>query len=180
MAAFSRLAAFVLLTAVVAACSQVGTTPGERDKIAQPIAGTDAEGRFMQLSDYRGKVVLLDFWFSSCGPCRAFEPHERLLLSRYEGRPFVVLGVNTDPKREMLIETQRSAQLPWRSWYDGRGGPIASQWSIGAFPTVYLIDHLGRIGFHSEGMPPPELKKLERKLEQLVQEAEEYAAAEGN
>ena len=133
----------------------------------------------MQLKDFKGKVVLLDFWYTDCQHCKAFEPYERGFHKHYEGRPFVILGVNADPTREMLVQTQQKAHLPWRSWYDGRNGPIATRWDVRGFPTVYLIDHLGRIRFESPGLPPYKLAALEQKVEQLVQEAEQ-ASAGGN
>jgi thiol-disulfide isomerase/thioredoxin len=180
MTTTARLAALLLLAGVSAGCSQVGPSSGDAGKAAPPIAGQDGEGRFMRLSEFQGKVVLLDFWYSACGPCRAFEPEEKALLKAYEGRPFVILGINADPSREKLVKTQQDAELPWRSWYDGPNGPIASRLGVRAFPTVYLIDHLGRIRFHSEGMPPYRVTALEKKLEELVQEAEQQGAAGGN
>ena len=55
---------------------------------------------FSQLRYFRGKVVLLSFWFSTCPPCRDLFPHEQRLVKLYQGKPFVMLGVNLDAKAE--------------------------------------------------------------------------------
>jgi thiol-disulfide isomerase/thioredoxin len=179
MAPVVRVAVVVLAGVGHAGCSPIGTTTGEAEKVAPPIAGRDAEGRFLQLSDYRGQVVLLDFWYTNCPHCRNFEPHEKALVRQYAGRPFVILGVNTDSTPEKLLETQQTAQLPWRSWWDGPQGPIVRDWSVRGFPTIYLIDHLGRIRYKSEGIPPS-LATLLQKVDQLVEEAEQHARSQGN
>src|SRR5438105_9037394 len=66
--------------------------PGEP---APEIKGEDMDGKPLKLSDYRGKVVLLDFWGFWCAYCLRYIPHEKDLVRQYEGRPFVLLGVNT-------------------------------------------------------------------------------------
>jgi thiol-disulfide isomerase/thioredoxin len=67
-------------------------------KQAPDIIGEDLSGARFKLSDYRGKVVLLVFWASWCGPCIASVPHEKELVERFKGRPFAVIGVNADAK----------------------------------------------------------------------------------
>ena len=179
MSIVTRTAMAAVVGVLGAGCAPMGTGTGDAYKAAPPIAGQDGDGRFMQLADFRGQVVLLDFWFTHCPHCREFEPHEKALLKSYAGRPFVVLGVNADPDREMLQKTQQEAHLPWRSWWDRPKGPIAWDWNVQAYPTVYLIDHRGRIRHRSEGVPPSELAALREKIEQLVQEAEQHGR-EGN
>jgi hypothetical protein len=96
--------------------------------------------------------------------------HERSLVQRYEGRPFVLLGVNVDARRETLQRGEARAQLSWRSWWDGADGPIARAWKVSALPAVDLIDHQGRVRFEHTGAPDP--ADLERRIESLVREAE--------
>jgi len=180
MTTLARAAVLVLLAVVLAGCPPMRTATDETNKPAPPIAGRDGEGRFMQLSDYRGKVVLLDFWFSTCGPCRQFNRQEREIVRQYHNRPFVVLGVNADPSPELLLKTTKADQLETRSWWDGPGGPIASSWNVRAFPTLCLIDHLGHIRFRVEGIAPGSLAEMEKKIEQLVREAEQGAPSQGN
>jgi hypothetical protein len=94
---------------------------------------------------------------------------ERSLATRYQGQPFVVLGVNAEPSREALQAVQRKYNLPWRSWWDG-GGHIASEWSVEGYPSFFLIDHRGAVRYQYAGAPPAGV--LEAKIEALLKEAQ--------
>src|SRR5205807_10217545 len=89
------LAVFVFL---LLGCVEPGGTipPSNARQSATEISGIDSDGREVKLSDYRGKVVLVDFWRDQCPPCRAGHIHERSLVQKFVGRPFVILGVNVD------------------------------------------------------------------------------------
>lgn len=100
-------------------------------------------------------------------------PHERSLVQRLRGRPFVLLGVNSDQDREELKQVVVDEQITWRSWWDGGStdGPIASAWRVSGWPTIYLIDHEGVI---RDSDP----RDLDAAIDLLVAEAEdEHAAA---
>ena len=74
-------------------------------------------------------------------------PHERSLVEKYQDKPFVILGINSDASRETVTRVSIKEKLTWRSFWDGGStdGPIASKWNVTAWPTVYLIDHKGVI-----------------------------------
>ncbi|MFK7767121.1 MAG: SHD1 domain-containing protein [Mariniblastus sp.] len=93
--------------------------------------------------------------------------HERTLVSDYSGRPFVLLGVNNDTKISRVIKAKKENDLNWRSWYDGKGGPIVKSYGIRAFPTIFLIDHTGEI--RAKNLRG---KKLDEMISTLVEEAE--------
>jgi thiol-disulfide isomerase/thioredoxin len=117
-------------------------------KIAPDIAGEDLDGAPFKLSDYRGKVVMLSFWATWCGPCMGMVPHERDLVEQYQGRPFVLIGVNGDPDRENVRPVLEKEAITWRSFWCGEQGPlgpIPRSWNVMAWPTVYIIDHTGVI-----------------------------------
>ena len=114
---------------------------------APEIEGRDADGKAFRLSDYRGKVVLLDFGGSWCPFCVADYPRLRGLAGRFEGRPFALLGVNSDGP-EALRESMRKGDVTWRSWTDGgTEGPIDKAWNVHSWPSLVLIDHEGVIRF---------------------------------
>jgi peroxiredoxin len=144
-------------------------------RTAPEIEGRDADGLPLKLSDYRGKVILLDFWTDSCGGCIALHPYERTLVERMRGRPFVLLGVNVDEDREKVRKQMNEQGITWRSWWDGRGeentrGPIAEQFNVRGWPTLYLIDHRGIIRHKFLGTPGNE--RLNAAIDTLVKDAE--------
>lgn len=114
-------------------------------KVAPDIEGTDVSGKQMKLSDHRGKVVMLVFWGSWCGPCMAEVPHERKLMSTYAGRPFTVIGINSGDSKEKAAKTIKDNKMSWPSFFDGTDGPIVDRWNVGSFPTVYLLNANGVI-----------------------------------
>jgi peroxiredoxin len=73
-------------------------------------------------------------------------PHERSLVKRLEGKPFVLLGVNSDSK-DRLRRAMKKENITWRSWGDGgnTSGPIAKAWNVKGWPTIYVLDHKGVI-----------------------------------
>jgi glutathione peroxidase-family protein len=98
-------------------------------------------------------------------------PHERSLVEKYQDKPFVILGVNSDANRELVKDASIKEKLTWRSFFDGGStqGPIASKWNVTAWPTVYLIDHKGAIVGRIGGMS----KEDEELIAQAVKEAED-------
>ena len=75
-------------------------------------------------------------------------PHERSLVKRLEGKPFALLGINSDPKGR-LRQTIKKENMTWRSWWDGGspGGPIAKAWNVNSWPTIYVLDDKGVIRY---------------------------------
>jgi len=130
--------------------------------------GEDIYGKQVKLSDLKGKVVVLDFWATWCGPCRAMIPHTRDLVKENEKKPFVFISVSCDAKRETLEDFVQKNDMPWTHWWDGQGGKVSRTYEIGAFPTIYVVDHKGVLQFKSVGFD----KKLDSVVEKLVKEAE--------
>ncbi len=96
-------------------------------------------------------------------------PHERSLVKRLEGKPFALLGINSDTDRARLKEVLGKEKITWRSWWNGplgTGGPLARAWNVTAWPTVYVIDARGVIRF--QGLRGDE---LDRAVDGLLAEA---------
>jgi len=139
-------------------------------KEAPDIEGVDLKGEKMKLSDQRGKVVLLVFWASWCGPCMADVPHERELVEKFKDRPFAIVGVNGDDEVKPAKEAVDSKKMTWRSYAPvnmGVNGGIPSAWNITAWPTTYVIDPKGVIRHINLRRD-----ELDKPLEELVAEVE--------
>jgi peroxiredoxin len=99
----------------------------------------------------------------------AMVPHERSLVEKMQGKPFALLGVNTDPSKEDLKEAQERHNITWRSFWDERKR-IARKFNVSAFPTLFLLNHEGVIRQIYLGAPDD--KALERDLEQVISESQ--------
>jgi RNA polymerase sigma factor (sigma-70 family) len=123
-------------------------------KVAPDIEGVDIDGNRFKLSDYRGKVVVLDFSGSWCGFCRQMYPHFREIVQQFKGRPFALLSVMADEKREAIHKEIASGEITWRCWWEkgGTDGPIPRAWNVRGYPTVYILDHEGVIRLKFTGV----------------------------
>lgn len=142
-------------------------------QLAPEIEGEDLDGVRFKLSDYRSRVVLLVFWASWCGPCMAAVPHEEELVSHFDGRPFVLIGINGDGSKIDAARAVEKQKVPWRSFWNGisgSGGPIAKAWSVRSWPTVYVLDEKGVIQANTWVGD----SKLKDQLERLVKTAEAH------
>ncbi|SRR5579884_935637 len=102
-------------------------------------------------------------------------PHERSLVKAMENKPFVLIGVNSDPSKADLKKVIADEKMTWRSFWDGGNtqGPIATKWNVHGWPTLYVIDHKGVIRHKWVGSPGED--KMDKSLEKLVKMAEEDA-----
>lgn len=114
---------------------------------APEINGIDLEGKPMNLSDYRGKVVLLSYWAMWCAHCVEIIPHEKAIAKRFEAEPFAILGVNGDSDLQIAQAGVTQHGISWRSFRDEQAEElkISEAWSVRGWPTLYVIDREGII-----------------------------------
>jgi len=116
-------------------------------KVVPDVEGTDLDGKKVKLSGYRGKVVVVDIWATWCPPCRDMIPHERELVKKMEGKPFVLVSISADAKKDTLTEFIKKEPMPWTHWWDGQSGPVTKAFRVQFFPTIYVLDAKGVIRF---------------------------------
>ena len=141
-------------------------------KPAADIIGTDVDGKSFKLSDYRGKVVVLDFFADWCPYCVRMYPEEREIVKSMAAKPVAMLGVNCDSSNT-LRQIQGDGRVTWRCWSDGKGGPIAAKWQLEGYPLMFVIDHDGVIRHRFEGMTKPGV--LKEAVAKLVKSVPGYA-----
>ncbi len=76
-------------------------------------------------------------------------PHERSLVKRLKGKPFALLGINSDRDREKIQQTCKDKDISWRSFWNGgsTSGPISTAWNVRGWPTIYVLDEKGVIRY---------------------------------
>ncbi len=120
-------------------------------------------------------IVFCGDW---CGPCRGLYPHEVRLAEKYRGRPFAIVGVNSD-STETLRGVIEPEKFPFRWFSDGStSGPISTRWNVQTWPTIYVIDGEGKIRMKKVGAAEPE--QIDLTIEQLLGEAERAKGESSN
>ncbi len=151
-----RLLIPLLMLMLLVSCGmQSGTWDGPRDQViatlqerVNELDATDLSGVQWNLEQMRGKVVLIDFWATWCGPCLVELPHLQQAYARYRQDGFVILGISLD---EGDVDTFRDfleqQGVPWPQIFDGRGfeAKVARDFGITAIPRSILIDREGKI-----------------------------------
>ncbi|MDE0468758.1 MAG: redoxin domain-containing protein [Candidatus Poribacteria bacterium] len=107
----------------------------------------DLDGKRISLADYRGKVVLLDFWAVWCGPCIGELPNVKDVYEKYHNKGFEVIGISLDEDEKVLREFIKEHQLPWRQIFDGGGwkGALAQKYGVRGIPAPFLLDREGKV-----------------------------------
>lgn len=114
-------------------------------KLADEIALPTAEGDTLRLSSLRGKVVLLDFWASWCGPCRVSNKGLSKIYAKYKDKGFEIYGVSLDESKKAWVNAVKKDKIAWLQVNDNGGweAKTALKWNINQIPTSYLIDKQG-------------------------------------
>lgn len=106
------------------------------------------DGNIVKLSDFagKGKYVLIDFWASWCGPCRAAMPELKELYAKYKDKGFEIVGVSLDSRKEAWLKGISDLQLPWPQMSDTKGWDAAGagEYAVKAVPSTFLIGPDGK------------------------------------
>ncbi|MDD7888138.1 TlpA disulfide reductase family protein [Flavivirga sp. 57AJ16] len=116
-------------------------------KLALDFTQNDETGKPIKLSDFRGKYLLLDFWASWCGPCRAENPNLIKAYAKYHDKGFDILSVSLDTKKEAWEKAIKQENLPWVHVSDLKGfeNKAAVLYDVHAIPKSLLIDPNGKV-----------------------------------
>ena len=145
---------------------KVGTTSIAVGQPAPDIVLANPEGKVYKLSDLKGKVVLLDFWASWCGPCRRANPSVVAAYNRYKSKGFAVFNVSLDKDRQKWVDAIKQDGLDWeyhvsdlKFW----SSQAAALYKVQAIPQQFLIDKSGKIAAISQAGV-----SLEKEMEKLL------------
>ena len=122
-----------------------------RENYAPDFSFTSSEGEHISLEDLRGKVVVLDFWGTWCGPCVESVPSLRNLHKKFsKDDSFVLIGISSDTDDNVWREFTAKNKMIWPQYLD-RDRRIQRAYRVRAFPTYVVIDHEGIVRYQSEG-----------------------------
>jgi thiol-disulfide isomerase/thioredoxin len=143
-----------------------------RARMAPPFAVTTIDGQRISMDDLQGKVVLLDFWATWCGPCREALPHMQRVAKKFQGQPLVILSVSLDKDEKAWKDFITKNEMTWPQYRDGSfEGTIARKFSVDAIPHTFTIDADGVLQEEHIGDA-----SIEGKLNKLLVRARELQA----
>jgi len=127
------------------------------------------DGQKLRLGEQRGRVVLVNFWATWCGPCRQEMPHLNKLYEKYKASGFVLLGVNVDDDTAQAagVATRLGVTFPVLPDADKR---VSRQYDLSAMPSTVLIDRDGRVRYLHRGYQSGYENTYDRQIRELLKE----------
>jgi len=110
-------------------------------------AKTDLDGKPLSVANYKGKIVMIDFWATWCGPCVGELPNVIKTYEKYHDKGFEIIGVSLDKDKEKLTAFLKENKMTWPQYFDGRGwqNEVSSKCGVNSIPSTYLLDKEGKI-----------------------------------
>ena len=107
----------------------------------------DLDGKPLSISAYKGKILLVDFWATWCGPCVGELPNVIKTYEKHHGDGFEIIGVSLDQDKGKLASFIAEKKMPWQQYFDGQGwqNKLAQKYGIQAIPATFLLDKEGNI-----------------------------------
>ncbi|MDF1660205.1 MAG: TlpA disulfide reductase family protein, partial [Planctomycetota bacterium] len=107
----------------------------------------DVDGNDLSLSAHKGKVVLVDFWATWCGPCRSELPELMEIYKKYHDKGFDIIGISLDENEKRFKSFVKRQEISWPQYFDGKGwrNALARRYLIDSLPAAFLIDQNGNI-----------------------------------
>ncbi len=143
---------FVSVSVALPSQQRQTLTAVEDRPLAKDFSLTDADGTVHRLSQYRGHVVLVNFWATWCPPCLREMPSMQRLWEQLKDRDFVLLAVDVGEDEETVFGFTLSLDVPIEfPLLLDRQGNIVAEWPVRGLPTTFLVDRNGRIVYRAVG-----------------------------
>ncbi len=139
----------------------------EVGKMAPDFTLASASGKNLRLADYRGKVVLVNFWATWCAPCRKELPYLEALYKKYKGKGFVLLGVNVDKNPDVAREMAAEFKVTFPVLFDNLQ-KVSKRYKLRAMPSTVIIDRSGKVRYVHLGYKKGYEKKYAKNIRALL------------
>ena len=140
-----------------------------RARMAPAFSVTTEGGQRISMDELQGKVVLMDFWATWCGPCREALPHMKRIAQKFSGEPLVVLSVSLDSDEQKWKSFVAQNEMTWPQYRDGGfEGRLARAFGVDAIPHTFTIDSDGVLQDEKVGDAA-----IEGKLKKLIAQAKQ-------
>lgn len=159
---------FTVLALTVLAASSLASS-GLAGKPAPDFALKSSTGENLRLSEYRGDVVMINFWATWCGPCRQEMPLLDELHSRYERVGFNLLGVNIDDDSNRAMNMIRELGVNFPVLFDAQK-EVSRLYDVDAMPVTVLVDRVGNVRYVHQGYKPGYEEKYLDQVRSLLRE----------
>ena len=130
-------------------------------------SGALASPPSLDLSQFRGKVVVVDFWASWCKPCRQSIPWLNQLRARYAAQDLVIIGVNVDAEHADAERFQREVPIDFQIVYDPQGA-LATQFKVQGMPSTFVFDRAGKLAATQLGFNEKHRQQHESEIQSLL------------
>ena len=128
-----------------------------------------ASGKNLKLSEYRGEVVLLNFWASWCGPCRQEMPYLEQLQDRYASYGFTVMGVNVEEDSSKARKMLKDVSVTFPILFD-TSNSVSKAYKVAAMPTTVIIDRDGNMRYLHKGYKAGDEATYKQWIKKLIRE----------
>ncbi|MGB8223393.1 MAG: TlpA disulfide reductase family protein [Polyangiales bacterium] len=134
-----------------------------------PIDAPDQSGKKVDLGELKGKVVLVDFWASWCGPCTREMPVLEQLQRKYGEQGLVIVGINIDRSPKKMANFLKGAPVSFRVVQDHKLS-VASRYEPAMMPSSYFIARDGKVRYVHEGFEKKDAAEIENRIKALLAE----------
>ena len=155
----------IFLAGMISCVALLANAQVKEGMMAPEISLPNVHDSVVNLSSLKGKVVLVDFWASWCGPCRASNPSVVRLYNKLKGKGFEVFGVSIDSKKSNWVKAIKQDKIKYTQVNDNGGwnSNVAATYGVDMIPTSFLLDKTGKvIAIDAEG------KELQQKVMELL------------